>query len=106
MIIGTSKISNGTQVRSAGIAEPGSSGGWSAKRRLPLAIAYTARAGPRKIGPNVAPAARYAPTPATVATKAARGHTRLVAMPSARTMTARSTHGDGSTVVIMRLGGP
>src|SRR5512133_4275921 len=106
MIIGTSKISNGAQVRSRGMggltALPAI---WSAKSRVPLAIAYTPRAGPRKIGPNVAPVVRYVPTPATVTTKAARGHTRRAARPSARRTTAGSTQGEGATVVTIRPGG-
>jgi hypothetical protein len=105
MVIGMSRINNGAQVRSGGIADSRRSlDGRSSKRRVPLAIAYTPSAGPRKMGANVAPVAKYVPTPPTVAMKAARGHTRRVAIPSARTNTAGSTHGDGSTVATIRSG--
>src|SRR5215218_5400128 len=107
MIIGTSRASSGAQPCSGGNARPGASAGVrSAKIDAPPAIEYTASAGPRKIGAKVDPVARYAPTPTTVAMKAARGQIRRVATPSPRRVTAGNTHGEGSMLATIWRGGP
>src|SRR4029453_6282271 len=105
MIIGTSRTSSGTQLRSGGNAGPGAPAR-SAKIDAPPAIEYTASAGARKIGANIDPVARYAPTPTTVAMKAARVQIRRVATPRATRVTAGSTHGEGSTLATIWRGGP
>src|SRR5215211_5261982 len=107
MIIGTSSTSSGAQLCSGGNARTGPSASVrSGKIDAPPAIEYTVSAGPRKIGAKVDPVARYAPTPTTVAAKAARGQIRLVATPSARRVTAGNTHGEGSTLATIWRGGP
>src|SRR4029453_18095725 len=107
MIIGTSRTSSGAQLRSRGSAGPeASAGARSATIDAPPAIEYTASAGPKKIGANIDPVARYMATPTTVAIKAARGQIRRVATPRATRVTAGSTHGEGSTLATIWRGGP